>query len=90
MQLSYDTLYVQNNFSYVFNHTGDGRKLMENAVDLDTRDSNARQRAQKHSSQGVTQRCTKTSFQRFYNELALLTIITQVDCCDIGLFNQSK
>ena len=90
VQLCNDTLNIQNNFSNIFHNTGDGRKLMKNAVDLDAGNSNTRQRAQQNSSQGITQRRTESSFQRFYDELALLTIITQVDCCDIGLLNHSK
>ncbi len=63
-----DFLDVQNDIRGVFADTRNGREFMQNAINLNGGHGSAAQRRQKHATQCVTKRQTKTAFQRLSND----------------------
>ena len=69
----------------VFLHAGNGGKLVLDALNADAGNSNARQRAEQHTAQGISQRLAKAMLKRLYDKLAVA--VAGFHTFDAGLFD---
>ena len=87
IQLCGKPLDVEDNLSYVFFHSRDCREFVLDAVDLHRDDRNTRKRGKQHTAQGIPQRGTKTSVQRFRHKFAVTTVRLELDRLNLGLYD---
>ena len=71
IQLRGKLFQVEDDLCNVFLHAGNGGKLVLDALNADAGNSNARQRAEQHTAQGISQRLAKAMLKRLYDELAV-------------------
>ena len=87
MQFGGNSLHVQHDFGNVLLDAGNGRHFVKNAVDLDARDSDAGQRAQKHPAQRVAEGNSVASFQGLDDKLSVSSVIAQIYRNNVRLFD---
>ena len=58
---------------------------MQDAVDLDARDGNARQRGKQHTAQAVAKRIAETALKGFDHKLAIRSIAGKFFCLNLRL-----
>ena len=75
VQLGGQTLDIEHDLGDILFHTGNGGKLMHNAVDLDGLNGNARQAGKQHTAQAIAQSGAETPFQRLYHEAAVSSVV---------------
>ncbi len=68
VHLDGDFLDVQDDVGDIFANARDRRELVQNAVDLDSRDGCTTKRRQENATQSVTQRQTEATLERLGNE----------------------
>ena len=69
--LSSDLLEVQHDVGHVLDDVGDGRELVQRALDLHRGDRRALQRRQQDAAQAVAQRRPEAALERLAGELAV-------------------
>ena len=85
VQLRRQSLDVEDNLGHVLLHTGNGRKLVQNAVDLDACNGNARQRGEQHTAQAVAKRVAESALKGFHHKLAIRSIAGKFFCLNLRL-----
>ena len=85
IQLSGKLFQVEDDLCNVLFHAGNGGKLMLDALNADAGNGNARQRAQQHATQGISQRLAKAMLKRLYDKLAVA--VAGFHTFDAGLFD---
>ena len=70
-RLEQDFLEVQDDVGHVLDDVGDGRELVQRALDLDRRDGRALQRREEHAAQRVAERDAEAALERLAGELAV-------------------
>ena len=92
MQLSRNALDVEHNLGHVLHDTGNGGKLVQDAVDLDAGHCHAGQGGQQDTTEGVTEGNTVAPFQRLYDKGTGGTVNAEVFSRNIRLLdlNHSK
>ena len=84
-----DFFNVENNICHVFAHTGNRRKFMQHAIDLNRRHGSTLKRRQKNTAQRIAKRGAKAAFERFCNNSCDTTAITSrlnVELCRADKF----
>ena len=87
MELGDQSLDVQDNFYNIFLYTGNGGKLMLDAVDLNGRNGHAGKRGEQNPAETVAQGNAKATVQRLGNKLTVAAIGTKLCCFDLRLDN---
>ena len=85
IQLGGKLFQVEDDLCNVLFHAGNGGKLMLDALNADAGNGNARQRAQQHATQGISQRLAKAMLKRLYDKLAVA--VAGFHTFDAGLFD---
>ena len=71
MHLEANFLEVQDDIGHIFEDPGNGRKLVQNAINFDTGDGRALERRKEDPPQGIAQSDAEAPFQRFTLEFAV-------------------
>ena len=87
VQLGDDALNIQDDLGHIFLHTGNGGKLMLDAIDLDGGGSGAGQRGKQNAAQRITEGSAVAALQGLNHELAVGAILTGIDTFNTGLFD---
>ena len=82
-ELHANLLQIQDDVRYIFPDTGNGRKFMQHAINLDRRNCNTIQRGKKNAPQTITQCDSVTSVKRFAYEFSVFAVIAFF--CDFNL-----
>ena len=85
IQLGGKLFQVEDDLCNVLFHTGNGGKLVLDALNADAGYGNARQRAEQHTAQGISQRLAKAMLKRLYDKLAVA--VAGFHTFDAGLFD---
>ena len=85
MKLCDDTLNVKHDLGYVLCNTGDGGKLVKNAVDLNICYRVSGEGAQKYSAKRVSEGLTKASLEGLDHERSIGTVLAHFSGSYIGL-----
>lgn len=85
IQLGGKLFQVEDDLCNVLFHTGNGGKLVLDALNADAGYGNARQRAEQHAAQGISQRLAKPCSSGSYDKLAVA--VAGFHTFDAGLFD---
>ncbi|MNG18249.1 hypothetical protein D3C84_1022980 [compost metagenome] len=78
---------VQNDLSYVLDHSWNRRELVKHSVDLNGCYCRARQRGQQNSAKRISKRRAISTLERFYYETPVCSILIQIYGLDFRLFD---